>query len=478
MNDIFNRVRKFIIQGNLILENDIVGCAISGGSDSIFMTVVLNEISKNMNFKIIGIHVNHMLRGKRSYEDENFVVDFCKNINIDCRVYRKDVNQYSKDNKISLEMAGREIRYEIFKKLKEDKVITKCSLGHHADDDVETIIMRIFKGTGLKGMEGIKEIRDNFYIRPILFLRKTLEIEPFLKSNNINFMLDESNLNDYHLRNKVRLSVLPYMNQKFSMDVVGSVLSLKEMCKYDNDFFEGLVNKYVLEYVEIFEDKVFVCKKCFDLHEALLYRVIKKAIQPLIRGTNVIGLKSIKYICSISNKKQGKRIQIRKDLFCINKQDYLLFSKNLEQEATIIKFCFQELLNEKDIYDLKNRIQDKFVKEINFLNKKLKIIIVTENGFIKDKYKETNSKYFSLDNVENSVCIRNRRYGDVFKPFGMKNNKKLKDFLINNKARNKNEIPLICFDNNIAWVVGFRNSDDYRVLEDSKLIVKIELHSL
>ena len=219
MDDILNKVSEFIIQNNLISKNDIVGCALSGGADSVFMTFVLNELSKDMNFKIIGIHINHMLRGENSDSDEAFVREFCGNIGIGCKVYREDILNYSRVNKISIEMAGREVRYRIFESLKRNGHITKCSLGHHADDDVETIIMRIFKGTGLKGIEGISEIRDDFYIRPILFLRKAMHIERFLKDNRIEFILDESNLSEDYLRNKIRLSLIPYLNQKFSMDI-------------------------------------------------------------------------------------------------------------------------------------------------------------------------------------------------------------------------------------------------------------------
>ena len=228
MLDVIHRVKNFINFNKLILENNVVACALSGGADSIFMTYVLNKISYEMNFKIIGIHVNHMLRGEEAYEDELFVEKFCKHNNIEFKIYRVDVKEYSKKNKISIEMAGREVRYKIFEDLKKENIITKCALAHHADDDVETILMRIFKGTGIKGIEGIKEIRENFYVRPILFLRRNSEIEKFLNINNIKFVVDKTNFSQNYLRNKLRLSIIPSINESFSMDITKNILNIKE----------------------------------------------------------------------------------------------------------------------------------------------------------------------------------------------------------------------------------------------------------
>ena len=180
MEHILNEVRNFIEKNNLISKNDKVGCAFSGGTDSVFMTYILNKLSYEMNFKVIAIHVNHMLRGEFSLRDENFSKNFCKLNCIEFKSYEVDVKKYSLDNKISIEMAGRFLRYDIFENLKNRGIINKCALAHHADDDVETILMRIFRGTGIKGIEGIKEIRNDFYIRPILFLRRKDHIEKFL----------------------------------------------------------------------------------------------------------------------------------------------------------------------------------------------------------------------------------------------------------------------------------------------------------
>ena len=479
MLDVIDRVKNFINSNKLILENDVVACALSGGVDSIFMTYVLNKISYEMNFKIIGIHVNHMLRGEEAYEDELFVEKFCKHNNIEFKIYRVDVKEYSKKNKISIEMAGREVRYKIFEDLKKENIITKCALAHHADDDVETILMRIFKGTGIKGIEGIKEIRENFYIRPILFLRRNSEIEKFLNINNIKFVVDKTNFSQNYLRNKLRLSIIPSINESFSMDITKNILNLKELSKYDNEFFDEVVKDYIKKYVKISREYMYIDKKCFNIHRAVLFRLIREAIFLFDGDINDISLKHMKYICDFVNKNDGKVIQIRKKLFCLNEGNYLKFLKNVDFEDDY-KYFYEKLIDENEILNFKNRKINKVVKEVDFLGQKIKVIVTLEDGFKFNDFnmKALDYKYFSLDDVKNNICFRNRCHGDIFKPFGMNSHKKLKEFLINEKAVKKNKIPLICFDNAIVWVFKFRNSEDYKVLSDSKTIIKIKLEYL
>lgn len=479
MIDIVDRVKKFIIDKGLICKNDVVGCALSGGADSVFMSFILNLISKDMGFKIICIHVNHMLRGKDSYEDECFSREFCEKYGIEFYSYNVNVRDYSKKNKISIEMAGRELRYKVFDELRVRGIINRCAIAHHSDDDVETILMRIFKGTGIDGIEGIKESRDNFYIRPILFLRRESEIEKFLNENSINFKIDKSNFSEDYLRNKIRNSIIPEINQKLSMDINKSILNLKEISKCDNEFFDDLVKNYLHEYVEISNQNMYIDKRCFELHKAILFRLIRRSIFLFNGDIKDLSLKHIKYICDIVHKKNGKFIQIKKNLFCFNQQNFLKFSKDIILEEDNRNFYF-ELVGEDEILEFKMRNLNKLNKELDFFGKKINIVIKLEPNIENCKLKDVSNsyKYFSLDDVKERIYIRNRNYGDTFIPFGMKSNKKLKEILINEKIINKNKVPLICFDNEIVWIYNIRNSDKYKVEDNSKTIIKIKLEYL
>ena len=475
MRDVVSDVKEFIYKNKLILKNDIVGCALSGGADSIFMTFLLNKISKEMNFKILAIHINHMLRGKDSYLDEEFVKKFCKENDISLKSYRIDVLEYRKKNKVSLEMAGREVRYNIFEDLRNRKIITKCSIAHHADDDVETILMRIFRGTGIKGIEGIKKIRDNFYIRPIIFLRQNI-INSFLNENKIEFIVDKSNFSFDYLRNRIRLSIIPNINENFSTDVANNILNLKELSQYDNEFFDDLISKYLDEYVKIFDDSVIIDIKCFEFKKAILFRIIRQAILLINDSTDYISLKHIKYIIRFSDNENKGSIQIKENLFCLRQDNYIKIFRKSFVKDNVESFC-EEVLSKNEISLLKNGEIEKVSKDINFFNQKLKIQFTLQRDFKYNNLNKNSSKYkyFSLDNVKDVITIRNRRNGDVFKPFGMKGLKKLKKFFIDEKILDRDKVPLICFDDTIVWVFGVRNSEEYRVLLVSKKVVKIEI---
>ncbi len=474
METIINRVRDFIIENNLIKKGDKVGCALSGGADSIFMTYALKKLSFFMGFKVFAFHVNHMLRGDESLRDENFSREFSEKLGIEFKSFKCDILKYSKDKKISIEMAGREVRYNIFNSLKDEGVINKIALAHHADDDVETIIMRIFKGTGVDGLCGIKPIRDDFYIRPILFLRRKEDIERVLNEENISFIIDKSNLSHDYLRNKIRLSIIPELNESFNKNISKNVLSLKEICSYDSDYFDYIVkdnmDKYLVNYSH--NEYVDLHKDIFKLHKSIHYRVIRKVIFLFNNSLNDINLSSIKYIEELLDKKINKTICLKKNLFCINKEFHIRFSRTPQlyedkKDENIY------LLNKEEISLLKEGKLHSINKDFVFLGKKMKLSLERDLNKNRDLTLK-HTKYFSIDNLNERVSLRNRRYGDTFCPYSMDKDKKLKDFLINEKVKDKDSIPLLCFDDIIVWVYGIRNSNYFKVRDDQK-IVKIKL---
>ena len=475
MDSVLSKVKEFIISNNLISKGEIVGCALSGGADSIFMTYVLNKLSSSLGFKVLGIHVNHMLRGNDSYLDEEFSFEFCKRNNVEFKSFRVDVLEYSKERKISVEMGGREVRYNIFNDLKNKNIITKCALAHHADDDVETIIMRIFSGTGIDGIEGIRKKREDFYIRPILNLRRIGDIEKYLNDNDIKFITDKSNLSEDYLRNKIRISLIPKINESFSKDISKNILNLKEISSYDNEYFSNIVKDFMEKYTSINKHSMMIQKYVFTLHKSILYRFIRRCIYTFCGDIKNISLKHIRYIEELSSKNTYKSIQIKKDLFVVNYCDCIKFLRK-DPNALSDEFVSFELMDNEDIEKLKSGEINFIERSINFLGNKMKISFeVVENQTHSLDLTLKYEKYFSMESLRKSILIRNRKNGDLFKPFGMEKHKKLKDFFINEKVSNRSSIPLICFDDKIIWIVGIRNSNDYKVNSSTEKLLKIKL---
>ncbi|MEW8956858.1 tRNA lysidine(34) synthetase TilS, partial [Clostridium sp.] len=216
------KVRDFVKENNMISKNDKVLVALSGGPDSICLIHILNELKDELGIEILAAHLNHCLRGEDANKDEEYVREFCKSLNIQCYVKRVDINRYAKERALSSEMAGREARYEFFNDLKEEFNINKIAVAHNLNDQAETVLMRLMRGTGIEGLIGIRPVRDNIYIRPILSLNRH-EIEAYCEDNKLLPRIDKTNLETIYSRNKVRLELIPYIEKNFNEDIINTL---------------------------------------------------------------------------------------------------------------------------------------------------------------------------------------------------------------------------------------------------------------
>jgi len=200
----------FIEQNKLLSSGDRVLVGVSGGPDSVALLHLLHSVKEEFKLEITVAHLNHMIRGKEADKDEKFVQDICQNLSIGFFSKSVKVERIAKDKKITVEEAGREERYKFFFYLGERLGINKIALAHHMDDDVETILMRFIRGTGIKGLRGIASLRDDGVIRPFLSIRKE-EILKYCSLYKIPSRLDKTNLESKYHRNKLRLELIPYL---------------------------------------------------------------------------------------------------------------------------------------------------------------------------------------------------------------------------------------------------------------------------
>jgi len=246
------RIVQTINKYNMIKSGDKLVLAVSGGPDSIFMLDILNKIKNDCNgldFEIVVCHVNHMIR-EEAEEDCNFVVNFCKNINVDCYVKKIDVKKYANENKIGTEEAGRILRYAFFEEILEKTNANKIAIAHNKNDKTETIIMNLLRGTGISGLKGIEPVRDDKYIRPIIEIERE-DIEKYCEDNKIEPRIDRTNFENIYTRNKIRNIVIPYIKENFNPNIVNTMNRLSEIVSEENDFLESLTvdtfNKLLVE---------------------------------------------------------------------------------------------------------------------------------------------------------------------------------------------------------------------------------------
>lgn len=454
-----NKVKAFVIENKLIQNGDRVLVALSGGPDSVCLLNILYELKKDFNIEIAAAHVNHMLRGEEAFKDEEYARNICRDLDIKFFSKSIDINEISKKKNISHELAGREERYKFFELVSKENGYNKIAIAHNANDQAETVLMNIMRGTGIEGLCGIRSKRKGGIIRPILCLSRE-EIENYCDLNNLNPRIDKSNLENIYSRNKVRLDILPYMKNNFNKDIIETINRMTNLLQIDNDFIEKECNNNYKKYCINNGKNLVISKEVFFIEKAILTRVIKKAFIEFTGKHTNFEMKHIYEVISLANNSTNKKVNIPNGVIAENIYGdiYLKFKEIKNKEFKEIIFNKNELnSNSIDFEDY----------SINFViidNKKN--IEFSNNVLI---------NFFDYDKIKEKLIIRKRVNGDKMTPIGMKGAKKVKDIFIDLKIpiQKRDEVPIICFDNEIAWLVGYKVSESFKITKETKRIIKI-----
>ena len=306
VNNILNIVKNNIVENNLIKSNDKVVVAVSGGPDSMCLLDSLYRLKNELNFNIIVAHVNHGIR-KESEEEKEYVNKYCTKRNIQFSYLKVDVPKLSKEKKISEETCGRIVRYDFFEKVRQENNADVIAVAHNLNDNIETILLNQIRGCGLKGLIGM-DFKFNKIIRPLL----TIEKKDILLYNNeleLHPCFDKTNEEDIYLRNKIRLHLIPYL-EELNPNLVTNISRMRNILKEDNEFIEDFTNK-IFEKVIIKEDNskiVFNFSNFMNEHKSIQKRIVRKLIEKKI--SNLDGIENIHVLDIIkllNNNIKGKK---------------------------------------------------------------------------------------------------------------------------------------------------------------------------
>lgn len=433
----------FISENNLFCKTDRILIAISGGLDS----VVLATLMKNSKYDVTLAHCNFHLREEESNRDEEFVRNWAKENNIKLFVKEFDTYQYMKDNKLSLEMAARDLRYEWFNSLMQEHNFTYLATAHHLDDSIETFFINLLRGTGIAGLHGI-QVKNDKIVRPLLFATRE-EITEYAKKNNISHVEDSTNAETKFTRNKIRHNLFPILkeiNPNFE-------IALKKDIEYLKDteiIFRKEIEKAKQEIIETDNEliKLNISKlKALNPIKIYLYEIISEYG---FNETNTID------ILSCLDETSGKQF-FSKTHRLIKDREYIFINK-IKDNSTNEFF----LINQEQgslIYPLKMQIE--ILKDLKFVNIS----------------KEKSIAMLDADLVKFPLILRKWRQGDSFVPFGMRKEKKLSDYFTANKYSllDKENQWILCSEEKIIWLIGERIDDRFRISNATKNILKIEL---
>lgn len=457
------RVIKNVYKHKLIKKDDNIILGLSGGPDSMVLLHILLYVRERISFNLVVAHINHGVRGEEALKDEKFTEKVAKELGLDFFSTKADMIGLAKEKNISEEEAGREIRYGFFRKLIKELGHGKIAVAHNRNDQAETLLMRIMRGTGIDGLSGMSFKSDDI-IRPILDINRW-EIEKYVEDNSIETVVDKTNLETIYSRNKVRLELIPYIKENFNPNIIDTLFRLSENAKLDSSFLEEWSGKV---YKSISKEKSasVVMKSDLFMEEdkAVKNRIIRKAIYNLIHTLQGIEEVHISSVVDLFNKGEtGKRIDLPHNLLAKVSYNNLIIEKDINEDMA-------EVCENKEETIL--QIGQNYLEEYN-LEISLKIIDRKDINF---KNVSSNVKFFDYDIMNEEIWIRTRNPGDRFAPIGMKGRKKIKDYFIDEKIPRdlRDEIPLLMCGENIIWVIGYRMSEDYKVKKETRSVLRVE----
>lgn len=454
--EMIEKVKKYINDNNLIKGDEHIVLGVSGGPDSVCLLHVMMAVCKDVS-RLHVIHVHHGLR-ESADRDEIFVKELCMKNEVDIQVVHVDVKKYASENNLSEEEAGRILRYEAFDKkanvLRENGHDVKIAVAHNMNDNAETILLNIFRGSGIRGIAGIKNKRDNI-IRPLLNIERN-EIEQYLKDNNIGYCLDETNDTDDYSRNRIRHNILPVAVDGVNKGAIKNMARLSEHATEALDYIDSETEKAYRKYSVNKNGNILIKNEVLEeCHSYIVKAVIYRCFGEVSKSLKDVESVHIDLIVDFFHKQTGRKLDLPYDVCAVKSYEGIVISKN----QTIHK-------NEQ--------VQITFPCEKKYGKYKISCVIEANDkcAYPREKY----TKWFDYDKIKGTLMLRERGDDDYI-CISSTGTKSLSKFFVDEKVPQleRDDIPIIAMGNEILWIIGYRDSFRYRIDDSTKNILKIHV---
>lgn len=419
MNDL---VARYIAENIPLSKSDKILIGLSGGADSVALLLIMNSLG----YYCEAAHCNFNLRGDESDADEMFVVSLCERLNVKLHKVSFDTVGYAERNKQSIEMAARELRYQWFEEIRSSNNLDYVAVAHHKDDSVETVLLNLVRGTGIAGLAGIKPVNGRI-IRPLLCMTRD-EVLKYLDCEGQDYVTDSTNNEDEYARNKIRLSIIPMLLQ---------------------------INAGAKENIHRSAENVMSAFKIYNIY-------IDEAKKRVLRGDD---------ICVEAIKKEPEAetllFEILKDKGFNFQQTRNIYKSLDSQPGKVFRSDGWQVLKDRERLIISSLADVEMCCKPKFSVREVEV----DDNFKIDPNK--NVAYFDKDKIRGDEQVRLCVTGDWFIPFGMKGKKLVSDFLTDQKVpiTEKSKQYLLCFGNDIAWVVGRRTDNRFRVDNNTKRVL-------
>lgn len=458
------KIKEYVEKWHMLENGDKVITGVSGGADSICLLFVLMELQKNIPFEIVVVHVNHGLRGAEADEDEAYVKEVCEKYKLTYVSCLENVELIAKKRKQSKEEAGREVRREAFYRIMQMYGGTKIALAHHKNDNAETFLMNLARGTGLKGLCGIQPVKAEM-IRPLLCVERS-EIVSYLEEHEIPYCVDRTNESDEYTRNRVRNHVIPYLetevNAKTISHVNDTIAYLREVCL----FMEEQAEKHRERCVRIDGKKYIIEKEAYSsvpqTIRPLLFQEVLRRASGREKDIESVHLKILR---ELMENQVGKRADLPYGLEARRVYKGIEISEKREKRT--------EAEEETMLTEPTGKMQS-----CQWRNRRITYHITENLSEKKTCPEKVYTKWFAYDIINQTVSVRTRRPGDYITINPMGQTQTLKSFFINEKIpqEKRAEILLIAEGSHVLWIEGYRMNSAYEVNKHTKQILEIQIN--
>jgi len=432
----------------MLSRGDGVLAGLSGGPDSVCLLVILDRLREYFGVNLYAAYIEHGLRPGETPGEIDFCKRLCLSLDVPFSVKSVDVNFFAKAQGMNKQEAARELRYKALNEAAHNAGAAKIALGHTADDQAETVIMRLLRGAGTLGLSGIPPVRENI-IRPIIALERK-EIERFLDTEQIPFLMDSSNREDKYMRNKIRSTVMPAL-KSLEPDMALTIARTADIFREEDNYFELQTTKTLMKLISRKTDTAIelLILPLERMDKALVRRIIRRAVSALggLRGISFVHIESL--LALVKSGCSGDRIYLPRGVRAIKGYSTLTITS-----GRIPAVKTHTIEGPGDIV----------IREVSMV---LSCTVVNAAGAGPkiDRGDGRETALFDAAALPFPLQVRSRRPGDYFYPSGFGKKKKLQDFFVDEKVPRdrRDSVPLLLSDGQIVWIIGYRTDERYRI---------------
>ena len=502
------KVLGFMRDNHMTDRGDGVLAAVSGGADSVCLLLLLNGLAAELGIRVFAFHMNHGIRGEEADRDEQFVEELCKQLGIPLTVMHEKVETYAEKHGLSGEEAGRILRYRHLEEIAESYQCAKIAVAHHEDDDAETVLLNLFRGSGLAGLSGIRPVRGKI-IRPLLCVSRK-EIEEYLKGQGFSWCEDSTNRENDYTRNKIRNELLPWVKENINSRAVEHILAVSELAAQADVYFEMEAERILEEScskrreeakqptsqnageadgkesgtgqdskVAENEMKMYtkISTKLFDAQpEILKTYIIRRMVLDAAGKAKDITERHIRAVMKLTGPGGGHTANLPYGLQAVRGYETLKIVKGRESRSTGESSDPGHNLEKEGSFEKEIRLRTDLDETFRVGPASIRLHAIPrkkEPEIPKNQY----TKWFDYDKINVGLSIRYRQNGDYLTLSGG-GKKKLRRFMIDEKIpeNERDRIPVLADGDHVLWVIGYRISDYYKITDETEHILEAEVN--